>query len=192
MEAPLSGLGGVGPQSSAGEALVRSVFQEHGAALLACATRLLADRQAAEDVVQETLVRAWRNPEVLVNGKGSVRGWLLTVTRNLVIDRTRARDARPPEVGDPSEGTQPTGDHAESVVNSMVLLEALERLSSEHRDVLIETYFKSSSVAQAAEALGIPPGTVRSRSYYALRTLREWTCTGGALEGLSGDVGRVG
>ena len=66
--------------------MITALYQEHGASLLADATRLTGDRGAAEDVVQETLLRAWRHPEVLVNGKGSVRGWLLTVARNVIVD----------------------------------------------------------------------------------------------------------
>ena len=82
------------------EALIQAVYREHGRAMLAYATRLLGDRAAAEDVVQEALIRAWRHPEVLTNGKGSIRGWLLTVIRNLVTDRHRARASRPTEVAD--------------------------------------------------------------------------------------------
>src|ERR1700753_2572108 len=103
----------------ADEALVRSLFQEHGRAMLAYATQLTRDRQAAEDVVQEALVRAWRNPESLINGKGSVRGWLLTVSRNLVIDQGRARDARAPESREEAPDLPSNEDHAEQVVNSM-------------------------------------------------------------------------
>lgn len=55
----------------------------------------------------------------------------------------------------------------------MVVVEALDRLSSDHRDVLLEIYFRGRSVAEAAQALGIPPGTVKSRSHYALKALRD-------------------
>jgi RNA polymerase sigma-70 factor (ECF subfamily) len=77
------------------EEFVTRLVQEHGAALIGYATRLTGDRFAAEDVVQEALTRAWQRPEILENGKGSVRGWLLTVVRNIVIDQARARSARP-------------------------------------------------------------------------------------------------
>ncbi|GAA1107020.1 sigma-70 family RNA polymerase sigma factor [Nocardiopsis metallicus] len=154
------------------EALIRSLYNEHGRALIAYATRLTGDRAAAEDVVQETLIRAWRNPDALVNSKGSVRGWLLTVARNIVIDRVRALQARPAEVA-PVAGAEPTqDDHADSVVDSMVVMEALESLSEDHRAVLMEVYFRRRSVAETAQTLGIPPGTVKSRSHHALQALR--------------------
>jgi RNA polymerase sigma-70 factor (ECF subfamily) len=160
-------------QADADEALVRSVYEEHGRALLAYATRLTGDGAMAEDIVQETLVRAWKHPEVLVNGKGSVRGWLLTVARNIITDRARARAVRPVEVAE-SPVTPPVArDHADSVVDSMVVIEALHQLSGHHRDVLVELYFRGRSVTETADVLGIPPGTVKSRSHHALRALRE-------------------
>jgi RNA polymerase sigma-70 factor, ECF subfamily len=168
--------GGRTARASAGdEALVQAVYREHGRAMLAYATRLLNDRAAAEDVVQEALIRAWRHPEVLTNGKGSIRGWLLTVVRNLVTDRQRARAARPAEVAE----TAATGDlsavvrdHADQVVASVTVLEALEGLSDDHRGVLDQLYFQGRSLGETATALGIPTGTVKSRTYYALRALR--------------------
>ena len=157
----------------ADEALVRTLFEEHGNAMLGYATRLLADRAAAEDIVQEALVRAWRNPDVLVQGKASVRAWLLTVVRNLVIDLVRARKARPHEVAETPVTVPVERDHSEGVVDSMVVLTALQTLSSAHREVLEQTYLRGRSVDEAAQALGIPPGTVKSRAFYGLRALRD-------------------
>ena len=157
----------------ADEALVRSLFQEHGRAMLAYATQLTRDRAAAEDVVQEALVRAWRHPDSLANGKGSVRGWLLTVVRNIVVDQVRARARRAPEVRESPPDAAVEDDHADRIVNSMVVVDALNRLSPEHREVLEQVYLKGNTVNEAAKELGIPPGTVKSRSFYALRALRE-------------------
>ena len=154
------------------EALVAAVYREHGRAMLAYATRLLGDRAAAEDVVQEALIRAWRHPEVLTNGKGSIRGWLLTVVRNLVTDRQRARAARPTEVADTGVEAAVERDHADRVVASVTVLEALEGLSDDHRGVLDQLYFQGHSLRETATALGIPAGTVKSRTYYALKALR--------------------
>src|SRR5688500_13659511 len=123
------------------EALVHAVYQEHGRALLAYATRLTGDRAAAEDIVQETLIRAWRHPEVLTNGKGSTRGWLLTVVRNLVTDRYRARAARPQEVAESPDRPPVSRDHADQVVASVTVLEAMDSLSEDHRGLLHQLYF---------------------------------------------------
>ena len=144
---------------SADEALIRALYADHGRALLAYATRLTNDRAAAEDVVQETLVRAWRKSDVVTNGQGSVRGWLFTVARNIVIDQARARAARPAEVAAAVEAPAAERDHADQVVDSMVVLDALEGLSPEHRSVIEEIYFRGRPVAETASVLAIPPGT---------------------------------
>lgn len=157
---------------AAADALIRSLYEEHGRSVLAYATRLTGDRAAAEDVAQETFLRAWKNHEKLVEGRGSVRGWLLTVARNIVTDRARARAARPLEVAEVPDRPPVDADHSDSVVNTMVVLDALDQVSSEHREVLVELYYNGRSIPQAAEALGVPAGTVKSRSHYALRALR--------------------
>src|SRR3954471_20432264 len=102
-------------QQVPGEDLIRTLYEEHGASLLAYATRLTNDRAAAEDVVQETLLRAWKHADVLTEEKGSVRGWLLTVARNIVTDRARARAVRPPEVAEVTESPSVERDHADQV-----------------------------------------------------------------------------
>ncbi|MQA12019.1 MAG: sigma-70 family RNA polymerase sigma factor [Pseudonocardiaceae bacterium] len=169
----MAGLWSRNREASADEALIRSLYQEHGRALLAYATRLTGDRAAAEDVVQETLVRAWRHTDALVNGKGSVRGWLLTVARNIITDRVRARAARPAEVPESPAAPPVQMDHANAVVDSMAVLDALDQLSPDHREVLTAVYFHGHSVAEAAQRLGVPSGTVKSRLHYALRALRQ-------------------
>ncbi|MDQ0957248.1 MULTISPECIES: sigma-70 family RNA polymerase sigma factor [unclassified Streptomyces] len=149
--------------------------REHGRPLFALLLRLCdGDRQRAEDLVQETLVRAWQHPEALrADAFDSVRPWLLTVGRRLAIDARRARQARPAEVGDAVLENAPVcADHAERAVATLDVREAVKTLTPEHREVLVLVYFRGASVAEAAETLGIPPGTVKSRAYYALRALR--------------------
>jgi RNA polymerase sigma-70 factor (ECF subfamily) len=149
--------------------------REHGRPLFALLLRLCdGDRQRAEDLVQETLVRAWQHPEALrAENFDSVRPWLLTVARRLAIDARRARQARPAEVGDAVlENARVISDHAERAAATLDVREAVKTLTPEHREVLVLVYFQGASVAEAAAALGIPPGTVKSRAYYALRALR--------------------
>jgi RNA polymerase sigma-70 factor (ECF subfamily) len=136
--------------------------------------RLTGDRQLAEDVVQETLLRAWTHPEALTGAQGQPRAWLLTVAHNVAMDQFRARRARPAEVaGDLLDGLIPAGDdEIDRAVQAMVVAEALACLTTEHRAVLVETFYLGRSVSQASAALGIPAGTVKSRTFYALRALK--------------------
>jgi RNA polymerase sigma-70 factor (ECF subfamily) len=169
------------------DALIRAVYEQHGQAVLAYATKLTGDRAAAEDVLQETLVRAWRHSEVLVNGQGSVRGWLLTVAGRIVVDRARARAARPREVTESPAQPPTERDHADQVINSMEMFEALQKLSEEHREVIVQLYFRGCSLREASTALGVPEGTVKSRSYHALRVLRKSLSDGaGVVKGVPG------
>ncbi len=164
-----------GPETAhapADEDLIRGLYAAHGQALLAYATRLTGDRQHAEDIVQETLVRAWRNAASLTPDRGSVRAWLFTVVRNIVVDRHRARQARPPEMHPGVLPDTSGGEITEDVLNSVQVLAALDHLRPDHRAVLIEVYYRDRTAAEAASILGVPVGTVKSRVYYALRSLR--------------------
>jgi RNA polymerase sigma-70 factor (ECF subfamily) len=152
--------------------LLQALHDEHASALWSFCLRLTAnDRQRAEDLVQETLLRAWRHPEVMDGSPGSVRAWLLTVARNLFIDQWRSRRAHPEVVT--ATPPEPAGaDATDELLLSWVVAEALRTLSADHRAVLLECYYRGSSVAEAAARLGVPEGTVKSRTHYALRALR--------------------
>lgn len=157
------------PARADDDALLRTLYAEHGTALYGYALRLTGgDRAWAQDVVQEVLLRAWRHPQVLAGGP--IRGWLHTVARNLVIDQWRARQVRPEVLSDPPEPG--VSDGTDEAVQSWLVADALRRLSPDHRQVLVECYYLGHSTAEAAERLGIPAGTVKSRSHYALRALR--------------------
>jgi RNA polymerase sigma-70 factor (ECF subfamily) len=159
----------VGPTSEA--QLLRALHDEHAGALWAYVVRLTGDRGRAEDVVQETLLRAWRNPRVLDQSQGSPRAWLFTVARRIVIDEWRSRQSRP-EIATADPPDMGVADASDQVVASEVMTTALRTLSPLHREVLLECYYRGSSVEEASRRLGVAPGTIKSRSHYALRALR--------------------
>lgn len=155
--------------------LMRTLHDEHAAAVWAYALRLTGgDRARAEDVVQETLLRAWRNPEVLERAE-TARSWLFTVARRIVIDdwRTARSRSEVPVAELPGTGRYTSvDDETEQTMLVFCVAEALARLSAAHRQVVVECHYKGHSVAEAAARLGIPEGTVKSRLHYALRALR--------------------
>jgi RNA polymerase sigma-70 factor (ECF subfamily) len=161
-----------GPQGAVSdEALVRSLYAEHAGPLLRYALHLTSgDRQRAEDIVQETLLKAWLHPDAIA--ERPARPWLFAVARNLAVDAYRARRARPHEVGEGALELIPAPDEADRALESWAVADALKALRPEHRRVLLETYYRGSSVAEAAVTLGIPAGTVKSRTFYALRALK--------------------
>jgi RNA polymerase sigma-70 factor (ECF subfamily) len=152
---------------------MRQLHDEHAGALWAFCLHLTGnDRARAEDIAQETLLRAWRHAEVLEESRGSVRSWLFTVARNILIDEWRTRRAQSEVPVAELPDTEPTEDSTDGLLLSWVVADCLTRLSAEHRAVLLECYYNGRSVAEAAHRLGIPEGTVKSRTHYALRALR--------------------
>ena len=167
-------LGRVGTsQAASDDLIVTELYREYRSPLLSFVLRLTGgDRQQAEDVVQETMVRAWRQASRLDLGGESLMPWLATVARRIVIDERRRRLARPTETGDSMLEKASVADETEDLLRKIAVSEALQALSPAHREVLNETILRDRTVNQAAEVLGIPVGTVKSRVYYALRALR--------------------
>jgi RNA polymerase sigma-70 factor (ECF subfamily) len=155
---------------SADEEGLRSAFLAHGGELYGYARRSLSDSGAAEEVVQETFIRAWRARERFDPDLGSLRTWLFAIERRLVIDHARSRALRQT---DPLPlDLAAVEDDVEGALRGWQVEEAIRRLRPEHRQVLIETYYRGRSGREVAVELGIPEGTVRSRLFYALQTLR--------------------
>ena len=131
------------------------------------------EQQAAEDLTQETMLRAWRNIDALNTNIETLRPWLLTVARRVAIDAGRAKRARPTEVGAIDLTLIPSSeDHIDRILGAEIIRHALARLRPEHRRVIIELYYCDRSPRETAARLGIPTGTVRSRTYHALRNLK--------------------
>jgi RNA polymerase sigma-70 factor, ECF subfamily len=161
---------------SAGSAseFVRDLMAAHGPYVLASVIRLVQDPGLAEDVVQETMVRAWRHFDDLDTGCDTgMRGWLLRVARNIAIDNYRAKNTRPVEVAESAALHVGVPDPSDAVLRAIQVRAALARLTEAHRAVLRECYFNGSTLAEAAQTLGIPIGTLKSRLSSALGKLRD-------------------
>jgi RNA polymerase sigma-70 factor, ECF subfamily len=154
------------------DAMVTQLYKDYADFILSYVTGLLKDRYLAEDVVQETMLRAWRYCDQFSADKGSVRGWLMKVAHNIAVDKIRMRESRPTEVTHNNASLALVEDHADTVLTSLQIRAALARLSPEHRAIVEHVYLNGCTAREAAERLGIPEGTAFSRAFYALRMLR--------------------
>jgi len=150
---------------------LRAAYRNHGGELYRFARRALGDEGLAEEAVQETFLRAWRAADRFDPHLASLRTWLFAIARNVVTDLIRRRRARPQPVP-LSEAPSVTEDGTEALLRAFQVEEALRRLSPDHRTAIVESYYKGRPNAEVAQELGIPAGTLRSRTFYGLRALR--------------------
>ncbi len=155
------------------DAAIRQLYSHHARALHGYVGRFCPDRASADDIVQETFIRAWRHLPQLSADDRPIRPWLFRVARNLLIDADRAVRSRPMTVRDQAADDAETDPGLDQVLNRQLVSAALQRLSPAHRAVLVETFYHGGSLATVARQLGIPHGTARSRLHYALHALRQ-------------------
>ena len=161
----------------ADEASVHAAYLAHGPELYRFVLRGLGDPGSAQDVVQETFLRAWRASARFDPDLASLRVWLFAIARNAMIDHARAAAVRPwqSNLVDPptAEAVAPAApDPTERLLRSWVVEEALHRISEEHRTAIVQTHLRERPYTEVAAELGIPIGTVRSRVFYGLKALR--------------------
>lgn len=152
---------------------LEQLYDAHARQLLGFGRRLLGDAGLAEELVQETFVRVWQRARTFDPGRASVRTFIFTIARSVAVDLWRRPSSRPLELAEEER----SGDHAEEVVTSVVVREAMSSLSEAHREVLELLHFQQFTQSEAAIALDIPLGTVKTRAYHAARALR--TALGG-------------
>jgi len=156
---------------------ISAVYNAYGPELYRFVLRGLGDPGAAQDVVQETFLRAWRAADRYDPELAGLRVWLFAIARNAMLDHARARASRPwqTQLMDPptaEEHGPALPDPTEALVRSWLVEEALRRLTPDHRTVIVETYLKGRPAAEVAADLGVPVGTLRSRIFYGLKALR--------------------
>ncbi|WP_250004549.1 sigma-70 family RNA polymerase sigma factor [Actinoplanes sp. M2I2] len=155
------------------ERRLAEVHAAHAGPLLRFLRGLTREPHAAEDLLQETMLRVWRRWDLLPDGEENVRRWLYTIGRRVSIDAARVRRVRPQEVELLDVFAKDSGeDTADIAVAHEALSGAFHRLSAGHGQVLRELYFNGLSLEEVARRLDIPVGTVKSRAHYAVRFLR--------------------
>ena len=154
--------------------LMQALYADHADAMWRYALRLTGDRARAEDVVQETLLRAWQHPDVFEDSERSPRPRLFRVAHNMIIDECRRVRFRS-QVSSPDgsdEFKQCGPDEVGAALDRLLIRDALTQLSPEQRAVIRRSYQLGWTTAQIAEDLHIAEGTVKSRMHYALRALQ--------------------
>ncbi|WP_433200364.1 sigma-70 family RNA polymerase sigma factor [Dactylosporangium sp. CS-047395] len=131
------------------------------------------DPHHVEDIVQETLLRAWQDADRLDRDARPIRMWLFRTARNLVIDAWRKRRAVPAGLAPELGADRPDhGNLADTVCDRVVLTDGLRRLPAAQREILVHVHLLGRAGEDVAAGLGIPPGTVKSRTHHAVRALR--------------------
>jgi RNA polymerase sigma factor (sigma-70 family) len=162
------------------EEAFRGLFRRYAPPALGLAKRVVRETHLAEETVQEAFLSVWRNPGGFDPSRGSVRSWLMTAVHNRAVDAVRREEAQrrraEDAAADPDLGPV---DPGHSVVEEIGLFqervavrEALEKLPPEQRRVIELMYFGGQSQSRISERLGLPLGTVKSRTLLAMRRLR--------------------
>jgi RNA polymerase sigma-70 factor (ECF subfamily) len=154
-----------------GEAM-RALYRQYGGELYGFTLKALGDRGAAEEIVQEVFLRAWRNAGRYDSGRAAVRTWLYQITRNAIIDSRRRAAVRPGLPPHESVAEAEGGATLEQAMLGWQVAAALERLTPEHRQMIRMAQFRGLTMREIAEHTGLPLGTVKSRTWYALRSMR--------------------
>jgi len=162
---------------------LESLYDHHAAAVLGISLKIIGDRAAAEDVLQETFWRVWQSAVTYQSQRGSFTGWLFRIARNLAIDAYRRRSVRPQTIIETADANpildqlpdpdMDVEDQAQSNLKAQQVRNALTILSREQRQVIEMAYFYGMTRQEIAEATGEPLGTIHTRARLGLQKLRK-------------------
>ncbi len=155
------------------EAAARALYLSHGPALERWARGRFADVQTAEEVVQETVLTAWRKYDQYDPDRGGERAWMFGIARNVAATRYRQTERHLRSIPTdtvPDRGA--TDIELAMVTERSLVADAIRTMSHDHRAVVLAAYWDGLSTKEIATRLRIPDGTVKSRLFYALRALR--------------------
>ena len=159
-------------RSGGAEESLRSLLRAYGGGLYGYAYKRLGDAGLAEEIVQETMLRVWQNADRFDGSVGSLRGWLYQIARNLIVDAHRRRAARPPLAAHITSEVEDGGPTLEQEMLRWQVGAVMGQLRPEHREVIVLVHFDGLKLREVADQLRIPLGTVKSRCFYGLESLR--------------------
>jgi len=160
-------------QIAAGDvgAPVAKLYRKYGKQLYRFGVQQLRNEGLAEEMVQETFVRLWRTAGRFDAAKASVGTYLYVIARSVAADIRKRPSSRPlMPVGDVDVPSAP--DNVDQILDSMVVREALDALGRAHADVIRLAQEEGLTQSQIAERLGLPLGTVKTRTFHGMRALR--------------------
>lgn len=160
------------------ESALSTIYDRYSAVLFSMLIRILGDRGAAEEVLQDMFLQLWRNAGQFDSSRGSLPAWLMVIGRNRAISRLRGRRDR--ELLEEKDGdftnifasTQNIEDEAARADLARVLQAALTRLPAEQRQAVELAYFEGMTQSEIAAKTGSPLGTVKTRIRTAMQSLK--------------------
>jgi RNA polymerase sigma-70 factor (ECF subfamily) len=155
------------------------LYDRHGRAAYSLAYRMMGERQASEDLVQEVFLRVWRSTASYRADRGSVRTWILRIVHNRSVDQLRSLSSRrrtQDKVEASAETSQPSEAFAEAWRNSRrdEVRDALKTLPAEQLKILELAYFSGYTHVEIAELMDLPLGTVKGRMRLGLKKIKEY------------------
>jgi RNA polymerase sigma-70 factor, ECF subfamily len=150
-----------------------ALYHRYARPVFGLALRRLGDRMRAEDAVQETFAAVWRSARTYKPERGAGAPWLYAVARNAIVDRSRSRSEPPGEAPDVASTEPGPAERAEASYISWRVHRALESLAENERDVIELAYYGGLSQSEVSDFLGIPLGTVKTRTRAALGRLAD-------------------
>ncbi|HCW08087.1 MAG TPA: hypothetical protein DGG95_12065 [Cytophagales bacterium] len=152
------------------------LYDHYAGALYGVVLRVIKDEDIAQEVLQDAFLKIWEKIDSYDSSKGKLFTWMLNVTRNLAIDRTRSKEMSKARKTDDlaiSVNRVDRQEYLEIQIESIGLKEILNRLSDEQRFVIEHLYLKGFTQSELAEEFNIPLGTVKTRTRLALNELRK-------------------
>jgi RNA polymerase sigma-70 factor, ECF subfamily len=152
------------------EDAVAVLFDAYAGPVYGFGLRRLGDPALAEELVQAVMLRLWRAAGRYEPGRGSVRTWVFAIARTAAVDLHRRQPRAQPV--DPLPDRPDPIDELDGLLRAEAVRAALDRLSDEHREILEYAYFRGFAQSEIADLLRLPLGTVKSRTFYALKAFR--------------------